>query len=157
MVIQDYIAVTAGIFGAYILPLLFAVAFAVFLWNVFRYFIIESNSPLGREKARRQGIWGLLALVILTGVWGIVSIFLDELRISRVTPVCPDYMPNCISPNNTYYDDFGDGGRGNTRGDAGAATQGSGSTGGGSTGGSWFGGGDFQQADGELYNTQEGF
>lgn len=54
--------------------LLITIATAIFIFNIIRYFIIESDSEAGREKARKYIIWSVLGLVVILSIWGIFSI-----------------------------------------------------------------------------------
>lgn len=51
----------------------FIVAFVVFLWGVMEY-IRSANSPDGRKKGHDHMIWGIIGLVIMVGVYGIITI-----------------------------------------------------------------------------------
>lgn len=101
--IQGYIAALADLLGKSVFPFLFVLAFLFFLWNVFRYFIVESASPEGREKARSHAVWGIAALVILLSLWGIINLFLNVFRIERIAPVCPDYNPHCLGETDSIF------------------------------------------------------
>ncbi len=51
----------------------FIVAFVVFIWGVSEY-IRTANSPEGRQKGKDHMIWGIIGLVIMVGVYGIITI-----------------------------------------------------------------------------------
>ncbi|KKU75488.1 MAG: hypothetical protein A3F26_01355 [Candidatus Ryanbacteria bacterium RIFCSPHIGHO2_12_FULL_47_12b] len=54
------------------ITLLFAVAFAVFIWGVIDM-IVKSDSPDGREKGKRHMVWGLVGASIMLGVFAIIN------------------------------------------------------------------------------------
>ena len=90
--------------------LLVSIAVLAFLFNIIRYFIIESDSEAGREKARRYIVWSILGLVIILSIWGIYGILTTILGVGNTTlPPCNDYqqsstigpLPNCIPSSNT--------------------------------------------------------
>ncbi len=75
-----------------IVPLILAVAFLVFLWNMMRYFIIEGGNEKEHENAKSLALWGIIAFVIISGIWGIVNLFIGEINIEKKDPIVPDYM-----------------------------------------------------------------
>jgi hypothetical protein len=78
-----------------IIPMLFTIALLIFIWNVFRFFVIESAKPDGREKAKRHALYSIIAFVFLVSIWGIVNMFVNGFGLYGRTFVCPDYMLNC--------------------------------------------------------------
>jgi hypothetical protein len=82
-----------------LIPLLIAIALLVFLWNATRYFIIGGAEEESREKAKSLAIWGILAFVVITGVWGIVNIVIELFGFGGTTSILPDYMKEaCANP-----------------------------------------------------------
>ena len=57
--LQAFLAQIILFLNYVIIPLLIALAFLFFIWNAFRYFILESNSEEGRTKARRLALYGI--------------------------------------------------------------------------------------------------
>lgn len=51
----------------------FIVAFVVFIWGVMQ-FIRNANNPDERKKGQDHMIWGIVGLVIMLGVFGIITI-----------------------------------------------------------------------------------
>ena len=56
-----------------IVPVLVAVAMAVFIWGVIRY-VSAGDSEEGRTKARNTIVWGIVALFAIVAVWGLVTV-----------------------------------------------------------------------------------
>lgn len=52
--------------------LLISLAVVWFIWNVIRYAMSEDES--GKEKAKSQMIWGIIAIAVIVSVWGLVAI-----------------------------------------------------------------------------------
>jgi len=93
----------------YLIPLLLAIAFIVFLWNIVRYFIIGGGNPEDQEKAKSVAMWGIFAFAIILSIWGIVNLFVGDLGFSGQTdPVTPDYMQG-KNIENAVEDGFDDG------------------------------------------------
>lgn len=68
-----------------IIPLIFSLAFVVFLWGVFR---VISADDLKKKQEGQKVIWyGILGLFVMVSVWGIIRIFSNILGIdSSVVP-----------------------------------------------------------------------
>jgi zinc transporter ZupT len=72
--IQPYSNAIIGIINNVLVPLIFGVAFIVFLYGVFRYFILGAANEEDREKGKQLILWGLIGLVVMIAVWGLVLV-----------------------------------------------------------------------------------
>jgi predicted PurR-regulated permease PerM len=68
--IQGYSDDIIYIINEILLPTLIAVAFIVFLWGVYKYFI---QNEAEREKGKTFVLYGIIGFVILFSVWGLVN------------------------------------------------------------------------------------
>ncbi len=57
-----------------IVPVLFAVAFIVFLWGVFQAFILGANDDEKKGHGKNLMLWGLIGFFVMVSVWGLVNI-----------------------------------------------------------------------------------
>ncbi len=57
-----------------VVPVLFAVAFIVFVWGAFSTFILGANSEEVKEKGKNLMLWGLIGFFVMVSVWGLVNI-----------------------------------------------------------------------------------
>ena len=57
-----------------LVPLVFAVAFLVFIWGVFEYFIRGGGDEGKREQGKQLMLWGIIGFVLMVSIWGIVNI-----------------------------------------------------------------------------------
>jgi len=57
-----------------IVPVLFAVAFIVFLYGVFKTFIVGQGSEEAKEQGKNLMLWGLIGFFVMVSVWGLVNI-----------------------------------------------------------------------------------
>ncbi|HEX5774573.1 MAG TPA: pilin [Candidatus Paceibacterota bacterium] len=55
-------------------PLIFALAFIVFIWGVFRYFIMGGHDEEARDKGKSLMLWGIVGFFVMVSVWGLVNI-----------------------------------------------------------------------------------
>ena len=63
-----------GLINNVAVPLLFAVAFIVFIWGVFQYFIAGGHDEEKRETGKSLMLWGIIGFFIMVSVWGLVNI-----------------------------------------------------------------------------------
>lgn len=71
-----------GVLNTIVVPLIFAFAFAAFVWGVVKYFFLHGESETSREEGRQFIFWGILGMVVLFSVWGFVNILLSTLGIT---------------------------------------------------------------------------
>jgi len=57
-----------------LVPVLFAIAFIVFLWGAFQTFIIGATSDDTKEKGKNLMLWGLIGFFVMVSIWGLVNI-----------------------------------------------------------------------------------
>ena len=57
-----------------IVPVLFAIAFIVFLWGAFDAFILGATGGEAKEKGKNLMLWGLIGFFVMVSVWGLVNI-----------------------------------------------------------------------------------
>ncbi len=91
MDLQTLLANILKFLNTTIIPLLMAIAFLVFIWNIARYFIIGGANEESQEKARSLALWGIAAFVVMISLWGIVNLFVNGLGLKN-DPITPDYM-----------------------------------------------------------------
>ncbi len=72
LAITDFVSST-------LLPLVFALALLVFVYGIFKYFILGGGDEAARESGKSLMIWGILGLVLIVAVWGIVNLVIDIL------------------------------------------------------------------------------
>jgi len=57
-----------------LVPVIFAIAFIVFLWGAFDAFILGANNGEVKEKGKNLMLWGLIGFFVMVSVWGLVNI-----------------------------------------------------------------------------------
>jgi hypothetical protein len=62
-----------------LVPLVFALAFLVFIWGVFRYFIQGGSDETARDAGKQLMLWGIIGFVVMISVWGIVNLISNGL------------------------------------------------------------------------------
>jgi Type IV secretion system pilin len=57
-----------------LVPVLFALAFIVFIWGAFTTFILGATSEETKDKGKSLMLWGLIGFFVMISVWGLVNI-----------------------------------------------------------------------------------
>lgn len=57
-----------------LVPVLFALAFIVFIWGAFTTFILGATSEETKDKGKNLMLWGLIGFFVMISVWGLVNI-----------------------------------------------------------------------------------
>lgn len=57
-----------------LIPLLFAVAFLMFLWGMFNTFILGGHDEEKQTKGKQLMVYAIIGFVLMTAVWGIVNL-----------------------------------------------------------------------------------
>lgn len=71
-----------GAVNAVVVPVIFSLSFAAFVWGMVKYFFLHGGEEKSREEGRSFILWGLLGLAMLFSVWGFVNILLSTLGIA---------------------------------------------------------------------------
>lgn len=82
----------------YLVPALFAVAFIVFIFGIFQYFIAGGANEEKRDTGKKFMLWGFIGFFIMVTVWGIVNLLVNSSGLGRDTR--PD-LPTFGNPYNT--------------------------------------------------------
>lgn len=70
------------------LTVLLGVAVLVFFWGLIRYILAQGDAD-ERKKARSYIIYGIVAFVIIVGLFGFVNVILSALGLSGTNTVVP--------------------------------------------------------------------
>lgn len=71
-----------SVINTILVPVLFAVAFLVFLWGAFDVFILGSNSEEVKERGKNLMLWGLIGFFVMVSIWGLVNILIGTVGFS---------------------------------------------------------------------------
>jgi hypothetical protein len=88
--LQQFIVSITYFIGNVLLPLLFGLALLFFIYNTFKFYILEGGHH--KEEAKKMALYGIAAFVLLVSIWGIVNLFLNGLGLGNDNPVKPDYF-----------------------------------------------------------------
>lgn len=71
--VQDYRDLIIWMINSVLVPVLVAIAFIVFLWGVYKYFIYGADNEADRAKGKQFVMWGIIGFVVILSVWGLVA------------------------------------------------------------------------------------
>lgn len=69
-----------GFLNGYVVPLLIAIAFLVFVWGMFKYFIRGGASEESRGEGKKLLLWSILGFVLIVSLWGLVNVIASGLQ-----------------------------------------------------------------------------
>jgi hypothetical protein len=72
------INVINGIF----VPVLFAIAFIVFLYGIAQAYIFSKGDKTAVEQGHKLVLWGIIAFAIMISVWGLVNVVANTFGLS---------------------------------------------------------------------------
>jgi NADH:ubiquinone oxidoreductase subunit 2 (subunit N) len=63
-----------GFINTVLVPLVLAIAFIVFIWGIFTYFIQGGDNDEKREQGQKLMLYGIVGFFVMVSVWGLVNI-----------------------------------------------------------------------------------
>lgn len=87
--VADVGSLVIGIINEILVPAIFAIAFIVFIWGVFQYFIGGKQDEETRQKGKQLMIWGLIGFFVMVSVWGLVNILVNTAGLDTNLPEYP--------------------------------------------------------------------
>ena len=70
------------IINAILVPVLFAIAFIVFLYGIASKYIFSGGDPEKVKEGHKLILWGLIAFVVMISVWGLVNVVANTFGLS---------------------------------------------------------------------------
>ncbi len=80
-----------GIINGIIVPVLIAIAFLVFIWGIYKSFIMNAASESEKGEGKQIAMWGIIGFVIIFSLWGLVNIVTQTLNINQAGSNAPAY------------------------------------------------------------------
>ena len=80
--IQGYASSITGIINSILVPVLISIAFIVFIYGIYNYFIAGASDEKKRSEGKTFALYGIIGFVVLFSVWGIVNIFIGTLGLT---------------------------------------------------------------------------
>ena len=78
-----------------LVPLLFAIAFIVFLYGVASAYIFSRGDEEAVKKGHRLILWGIIGFVVMVSLWGLVNVVANTFGLNGVgAPPTPTSYPS---------------------------------------------------------------
>ncbi|MEO6536292.1 MAG: hypothetical protein ABIT47_01235 [Candidatus Paceibacterota bacterium] len=84
--VQDLAAFAINLINNVAVPLIFALAFLVFIWGVFQYFIAGAGNEEKRDTGKQFMLYGIIGFFVMISVWGLVRILTGTVRLNNTSP-----------------------------------------------------------------------
>lgn len=86
-----------GLINTVVVPFVFAVAFLVFIWGVYTYFIAGGASEEKRSEGAKFVLSGLIGFAAMVTIWGLVNILVGTFPGlgGQSRPDLPCFSGNC--------------------------------------------------------------
>lgn len=92
--LSEYLNSFIGFIDRVLVPLVFAVAFVVFIWGVFQYLIAGGANEEQRDKGKQLIVWGVVGFFVMVSVWGIVNVLVGTFQFGNTNaPTLPTFNP----------------------------------------------------------------
>ncbi len=92
MPILDFFAFLLYVINAVIVPLIFAIAFLVFIWGIAQAFIINGGDPKKVDEGKKLAVYGIIGFFLMLSVWGLVRILTGTFGFEGVgRPALPSF------------------------------------------------------------------
>lgn len=100
MTLGSFFLLIVAVIDAYLVPLVFALAFLAFIWGLYRYFIAGSADEEKRKQGKQFALSGVIGFVIIFALWGIVNIVLNTFGFGNdQRPPLPIFDGSQIAPD----------------------------------------------------------
>lgn len=89
--IKGYSTGIISIINDVIVPVLFAIAFLMFVYSIYLYFILGAAEEESRTKGKQFLLWSIVGFAVIFSVWGLVNIVMSTFGLTPggVAPKLP--------------------------------------------------------------------
>ena len=84
--VGDLVKTFIDFINGYLVPAVFALAFFMFLWGMFKFFFLSGASEEGREAGKQLMLWAVIAFVMMVSIWGLVEVVAGGFGFNDPTP-----------------------------------------------------------------------
>ncbi len=101
-VLGKYMSAIIDFINSYVVPFIWAIAFIVFIWGIFQYFIMGGANEEARDKGKQLAMWGIIGFVVMTCLWGLVNLLTNTFGFgNQNAPKLPEFKPSAQSTQTT--------------------------------------------------------
>lgn len=96
--VSTFIGKISAFINSTLIPLVFGIALLVFIWGIFKYFILGGADEGNREEGKQLMLYAIVGFVVMVSVFGIVNLIANGLGFSSDENI--ENIPN-VPTNNT--------------------------------------------------------
>lgn len=85
--IDDFI----GFLNDSVVPLIFALAFIVFIWYIFTHFIAGGADEEKLSKGRMFVLWAIIGFFVMFSIWGLVNVAVSSVGLNNTSLPPPTF------------------------------------------------------------------
>lgn len=72
-----------------LVPLIFALAFIVFLWGVYKAYILSHGEAAEVSEGHKLILWGVIGFVVMVSLWGMVNVVANTFNLTGINAPTP--------------------------------------------------------------------
>ncbi len=72
------------IINSVLVPVIFALAFIVFLWGIFKTYIWSGGDDAAVKQGHQLILWGIIGFVVMISLWGLVNVVANTFGLAGV-------------------------------------------------------------------------
>jgi Type IV secretion system pilin len=76
-----------------LVPFVFALAFLIFIWGMFKAFILGGSDEAAQSQGKSLMLYAVIGFVVMISIWGIVNLLVSSFGLGAadvtITPVLP--------------------------------------------------------------------
>ena len=92
--ICGFAAVILYIINSILVPVIFAIAFLMFVYGIAKTYIFSNGEPAEVSKGHQIILWGVVGFVVMISLWGLVNVVANTFNLSGITaPPLPTTLP----------------------------------------------------------------
>ncbi len=95
--INDFLDDISSFINGTLIPLVFALALLMFIYGMFKYFILGGDDDGNRETGRKLMLWAIVGFVVMVSIFGIVNLIANGLGFSSEEEI--QNIPNVPTTN----------------------------------------------------------
>ena len=87
--LKELVKSATSLITGVLIPMAYSICLLYFFWGLVKYINNSAGSEDASKEGRRIMVWGVIALFVVTSIWGIVSFIKAELLIPGTNTVSP--------------------------------------------------------------------
>lgn len=81
--INDFLDDVLTFINGTLIPIVFALALLIFIYGMFKFFILGGSEEEERKKGQQLMLWAVIGFVLMVSIWGIVNLIAGGLGFSQ--------------------------------------------------------------------------